>query len=282
MYQNTLQSTFDLLPKETIEYHIKAAEKYWDKFLDAHNLLYNKCETIDEIERHRVFHRNTQRLNENLMLRLLQQLSNINAEREQNNSAHSSSRNNRDVDNRDLRNIMNEVKFEKIRIASFDGQYQKWPQFKRIFETYFHNTNASNSAKMVHLLNHLEGEPQNLISGLDPRGENYDIAWRTICDAYDDERKILDAMITKFLDIPRVQIPTRASLMHLVTSTKNLIEPMQTYNVNTESWGVWIVPNYRAEVGCSVALRMVYGTASTSQAGNRTTAAIYIQSRRGC
>lgn len=242
MYQNTLQSTFDLLPKETIEYHIKAAEKYWDKFLDAHNLLYNKCETIDEIERHRVFHRNTQRLNENLMLRLLQQLSNINAEREQNNSAHSSSRNNRDVDNRDLRNIMNEVKFEKIRIASFDGQYQKWPQFKRIFETYFHNTNASNSAKMVHLLNHLEGEPQNLISGLDPRGENYDIAWRTICDAYDDERKILDAMITKFLDIPRVQIPTRASLMHLVTSTKNLIEPMQTYNVNTESWGVWIVP----------------------------------------
>lgn len=92
----------------------------------------------------------------------------------------------------------------------------------------------------MHLLNHLE--PLNLISGLDPRGENYGIAWKTICDAYDEERSILDAMIKTFLDIPKVQTPTRASLMDLVTSTKNLIEPMTTYGVNTDSWGVWIVP----------------------------------------
>lgn len=49
-------------------------------------------------------------------------------------------------------------------------------------------------------------------------------------------------MIRTFIDIPKVQRPTRASLMNLVTSTKNLIEPMATYDVNTDSWGVWIVP----------------------------------------
>lgn len=239
MYQNTFQSTFELLPKEAIEHHIKGAEKYWDKFLDEHNELYNRCDTVEEMETHRVVHRNTQRLNENLMTKLLQQLAAVNRE-ERDRERRTSTTFGRSQD--DHRSLLNEVKFEKIKINPFDGRPQKWPQFKRIFETYFHNTGASNSAKIVHLLNHLEGEPLNLISGFDPRGENYEIAWKTICDAYDDERSILDAMIKTFLDIPKVQSPTRAALMNLVTSTKNLIEPMTTYEVSTESWGVWIVP----------------------------------------
>lgn len=58
MYNNTMQPAFTLLPKEAIEHHIKGAEKYWDKFLEAHNLLYNNCDTVEGIETHRVVHRN--------------------------------------------------------------------------------------------------------------------------------------------------------------------------------------------------------------------------------
>lgn len=242
MYQNTMQSQFHLLPKETIEHHIAAVEKYWDKFLAAHNELYYQCETATEIEPHRVCHRNTQRLYEDLSNRLLQQLSKLNTEErlaaQHRRSPHASE------SDRDSRDVTREIKLEKMRIAPFDGNYQKWPQFKRIFETYFHNTNVSNTAKMVQLLSHLveNSEPRNLISGPDPSGDNYPIAWQTICDAYDDERRILDTMITKFLDIPQVQYPTRVALMDLVTKTKNLIEPMPTYSIDTASWGVWIVP----------------------------------------
>lgn len=59
MYQNTFQPTFEHLPKEAIEHHIKGAEKYWDKFLEQHNELYNRCDTVEQIEAHRVVHRNT-------------------------------------------------------------------------------------------------------------------------------------------------------------------------------------------------------------------------------
>lgn len=169
MYQNTFQDTFALLGREPIEYHIRTAEKYWDKYLDAHNQLYNQCTTAEEIEAHRVVHRNTQRLNEQLVVKLLQQLSRISAEERE---EHRRLANPVGHDQNGQRNIMHEGKFERIKIPPFDGQPQKWPQFKRLFETYFHNTGASNSAKMVHLLNHLAGEVLSLISGLDPRGEN--------------------------------------------------------------------------------------------------------------
>lgn len=45
-----------------------------------------------------------------------------------------------------------------------------------------------------------------------------------------------------FIDIPPLQSPSRAALMNLVTRTKNLIEPMPTYDIETSTWGVWIVP----------------------------------------
>lgn len=74
MYQNTFNDNFGTLPSQTLEYHIKSAEKLYDKFLDIHNEMYLACESADQIEHLRVMHRSTQRLNENLTSKLLAQL----------------------------------------------------------------------------------------------------------------------------------------------------------------------------------------------------------------
>lgn len=73
------------------------------------------------------------------MTKLLQQLSTINRE-ERERERRLSTPLGRSQD--DHRSLLNELKFEKIKIKPFDGHPQKWPQFKRIFETYFHNTGA--------------------------------------------------------------------------------------------------------------------------------------------
>lgn len=76
---------------------------------------------------------------------------------------------------------------------------------KRIFETYFHNTEASDSVSLK-------------------------------------MRRILDTLIKSFIDIVPLQTPPRAALMNLVTRTKYLIEPMATYNIDTSTWGEWNSP----------------------------------------
>lgn len=237
MHQNTQQSTFGLLPKETLSHHLAAAEKYWDKFLTEHNNTLRLNEQREQAEAHRLLFEQTLPVYEELTNKLLARLSEINAA---DHAAASSYASPRGAPNRDYRDNVRET----IRIEPFDGDFDKWPEFKKVFEACFHNSCVSDTAKMLHLRTNLvhNSEPYKLVECMGIQGDSYQLAWRTIRDQYEDEGRILNSIMTSFLELPKVQTPTRSTLSDLVTKTNGLLQRMTVFDVETTTWGLWIVP----------------------------------------
>lgn len=138
-----------------------------------------------------------------------------------------------------------DVKMDRLTIERFNGSFEKWPKFKDEFSTFVHNTNRTNTEKMLRLKSCLQREsiPYNLISGFQSTGENYEAAWGALCKEYDDDRKILEQKFLDWYDLPHVGTPpSKSKMQNLVMRTNNLIESMPDYEIDTNGWGFWMVP----------------------------------------
>lgn len=139
-----------------------------------------------------------------------------------------------------------DIKVQKIEIEKFNGKNpRKWPQFKAMFEDCFHNNpRYSNSAKFQYLRAHLEvdSEAYNTIAGLQPTDEHYDAAWKLLCEAYDNDRKIVNDIVLSFIDATSVDSPSRSALIGLKNIANNLIQSLPKYGINVESWDPILVP----------------------------------------
>lgn len=139
-----------------------------------------------------------------------------------------------------------DVRVKKLEIEQFSGEdVRKWPQFKSMFEECFHKRNEySNTVKFYHLMSHLvtDSEAYKTVAGLERTDANYESAWKLLCDAYDNERKIVNDIVLSFVDMDPVTQPTRASLIALVNTTNNLMQSLPKYKVNVDHWGPILVP----------------------------------------
>lgn len=143
---------------------------------------------------------------------------------------------------------VHDVKIKAVDIERFAGSEKdrrKWPQFKSMFEEIFHNRSTyTGSTKFYHLMSHLvpDSEPYNTISGFDRTDANYESAWKTLCEAYDNERKIVNDIVLSFLDMPALDEPSRAGLIALKNNTNNLINSLPKYKIEVQHWDPILVP----------------------------------------
>lgn len=139
-----------------------------------------------------------------------------------------------------------DIQVKKVEIEPFSGEdVRKWPQFKSMFEECFHKrTDYSNTVKFYHLMSHLvvDSEAYKTVSGLERTEVNYESAWKLLCDAYDNERKIVNDIVLGFIDMDKVAQPSRTALIALVNNTNNLMQSLPKYKVNVEHWGPILVP----------------------------------------
>lgn len=136
-----------------------------------------------------------------------------------------------------------------MELETFNGDSAKWPVFKDTFETYVHNrTGLTDTAKFWYLSNALAGDAKEVIDGFYRTSENYAHAWRQLVDQYEDEGKIVDDQVVRFMDISPIQNPSKKALMNLVNKTNNLIKSLAKYGINAEEWGAILVPMVRRKL----------------------------------
>lgn len=220
-----------VLSRYTIALKIENANKYWEKFQDAHNDVYASVSTPSGRREASNLHCEIENVHGEILADLHQRLDDcsLNMSMPQLQGDHRRA---------------NEVKLKPVSIDPFDGDFEKWPAFKSVFTNYF-SQGYTKHAKMIYLRQSLVPgtEAYDLISGLEPSGENYDVAWETLCSTYDDVRRILEKAFCALLDTRSIPTPaTRSSLLNLVTRTKNTMEIMSKYGVDTSTWGPALVP----------------------------------------
>lgn len=217
--------------KFTIQTRIKLVERYYGAFMTAHESKYQAANAPSEIRSLDQECSQVENIYLEIMSVLQSRLDNVSVSSNETRPEYHQKQN---------------IKVERIRFPKFDGDIEKWKDFKSMFENHFHNNlSYSDFDRILFLNNYLEdnSEPKRAISGVQLIGSNYQSTWESLCDEYDDDRRFMDKRFRDWYRIePIGDPPSRVRMRKLVTTTRNLIKEMPAYGVDTKHWGLWMVP----------------------------------------
>ena len=105
----------------------------------------------------------------------------------------------------------NTVKLPKLDFNKFGGELLKWEEFWDSFESALHSNASLNPVeKMNYLRAKLEGEAEEVISGLTLTNANYEEASRLLQKRFGQNKIIINAHYTSLMDMPASSSSTSA------------------------------------------------------------------------
>lgn len=137
------------------------------------------------------------------------------------------------------------IALKRLSIERFDGNEQKWPNFKAKFEQFIHNNpSMDNLTKFMRLDDSIvfDSEPYKRISGIHRLPEYYEQAWELLVAKYDNPQRIVDANLDAFIDMPAINTATRVNINKLINGVNHLTASLRKYpELNVDSWDPIIV-----------------------------------------
>lgn len=113
--------------------------------------------------------------------------------------------------------IPQSIRLPEIKIPEFHGNPEEWIGFHDLFQSLIHtNPQLSAVQKMHYLRASLNGEPARIVSGIEVSTENYVIAWKTICERYENKNLLIKRHITALFSIPHIKKESGSALLELV------------------------------------------------------------------
>jgi len=109
-------------------------------------------------------------------------------------------------------------------IPKFDGNKEKWLNFKTTFETLIHNNmSMPASEKYLHLKGALEGQATNIIDQITTYSDQaYDDCWKAYKDRYDSRRELALSQVQKLFKFNRVIEPNSENIHQLIDTVKSV------------------------------------------------------------
>ena len=91
----------------------------------------------------------------------------------------------------------------EVKLATFKGNFDEWETFWSLFRTNMDvRDDLERSTKFINLVQSLEGEPKEMVSGLAITDDNYPIATSILRDCYDDASRQTHVLLQKFHTLP--------------------------------------------------------------------------------
>ncbi|XP_071642775.1 uncharacterized protein [Temnothorax longispinosus] len=145
---------------------------------------------------------------------------------------------NQDVINGSMRGNANDcLKLPRINLQEFSGKYEDWISFKNIFTTMIHeHPTLPRVQKMQYLIAALKGEAHDVISSFETSDDNYDEAWSTLKERYDDESLIIQKHIRALFSQPSMVKENHQSLRKLLDNVMKHIRALKALKRPTEQW----------------------------------------------
>ncbi|XP_045506828.1 uncharacterized protein LOC123703003 [Colias croceus] len=138
----------------------------------------------------------------------------------------------------------NEINFRLplINIGNFDGSYFKWLEFRDTFESLIHNNERIKSIHKFHYLNsYLEGEAAQVISNLEVTDCNYIVAWRLLCERYNNKRQLIFNHLNSLFNLQPIGRESAKSLRYLVDHVSKNLRALNTLGQPTDHWDTLII-----------------------------------------
>lgn len=135
-----------------------------------------------------------------------------------------------------------DIRLERIKLPMFDGDYSKWNEWRAIYESLVHNLNALSDAEKFHRLKRsLSGSAERVLGGWQITGDNYQPAYNSLIEAFDNSYRIIMAHLDELTSLERSQTETNVSLRTLVDTTNRVLRQLRVIGCPVEHWDHFVV-----------------------------------------
>lgn len=136
----------------------------------------------------------------------------------------------------------NSIRLPKIDLPHFDGSYDHWLEYRDTFLSLIHSShNIDDISKFHYLRASLKGNAQEIIKNIDFKGDNYQMAWKLLCERYDNSRFLVYNHVQALFNVQPVSKEGSIHLRRLIDGINKNIRALKTLNEPTEYWDTLIV-----------------------------------------
>lgn len=138
-------------------------------------------------------------------------------------------------------NNNNNIRLPTIKLPNFDGNFNKWLEFHDTFSSLIHNNPDLNEInKFQYLKLSLSGQAASVIESLEISTCNYAVAWKLICDRYNNTRQLVHNHLVSLMNTPNIK-KTETSLRSLVDHISKHMRALASLKESTENWDTLII-----------------------------------------
>lgn len=132
------------------------------------------------------------------------------------------------------------VKLPDITLPTFNGDVTNWLEFRDTFEALIHRSDLKPIHKLKYLRSCLTDGALNVIASLEYCEESYQIAWRLICDRYNNPKVLITNHLRALFNIDIVQ-STPSALRTFVDDITRHLRTLNNLKIVTENWDILVV-----------------------------------------
>ncbi|XP_061709219.1 uncharacterized protein LOC133519245 [Cydia pomonella] len=143
-----------------------------------------------------------------------------------------------------------------IKIASFDGSYFKWLEFRDTFDSLIHSSDNIKPIHKFHYLNsYLDGEAAQVISNLEVSDSNYAEAWRLLCERYDNKKQLISNHLNSLFNLQAIGRESAKSLRYLVDHVSKNLRALNTLGQPTDKWDTLLIHMVASRLDSNTSLK---------------------------
>lgn len=137
--------------------------------------------------------------------------------------------------------IHHTIRLPRLELPKFDGNLQDWVSFRDLFINAVHNSSLSNVDKLTQLKTLLTGEAARQIRSLVLSDANYDIAWKSLQDRYENNRELLFTILRRLFNQSQVPANSAAAIRSLIDTTKECVRSLDVLSIPTQHWDAVLI-----------------------------------------
>ncbi|XP_045533958.1 uncharacterized protein LOC123721012 [Papilio machaon] len=230
---NFRKSSKSRLKVATIQVKVETLNEYWTKFRTTHFSIV-QIATSEQKLKHKYFAIDMFGIGEEEyintksdMLEKIEELSEKAPESLEKNITH---------------NQTQEVKLPKINIPQFSGNYHDWSTFRDLYTRLIHNNHSLSKVQKLHYLkSSITGEAEQLLRQIQITERNYDVAWETLNNRYNNRRIIVQTILNRLFNQRKLSQSTAKGIKDLLDTTVECLNSLKNNDVETTNWDIIVI-----------------------------------------
>lgn len=144
--------------------------------------------------------------------------------------------------------IANNIKLPIIKLPTFCGDPSKWLEFHDTFSSLIHENNSiSNVMKYQYLKGSLTDSAASVIESLELTDKNYEVAWKLVCDRFNNKGQLVHTHLKALFDIP-IGKECERSLRFIIDHISKNLRALHNLGEQIDNWDTLIIFMYSAKL----------------------------------